>query len=98
MKSIIARTNMGGYKSIIAIFRDLTKRNITSITNLTYATVSNIRAIVSKIIRPATNTAIATTSCAAQLRKKRTLAYFNSKTFADLNNKTMQEVVYEIIS
>jgi hypothetical protein len=41
---------------------------------------------------------IMSNTVSAELRRKRTLAYFNSKTFADLNNKTMQEVVYEVIS
>lgn len=109
MKSIIAKLNMDSYKSveskfnfggtdIVAKFLNLTKRNFISITNLTYSTVSNIRAVISKIIRPATNTAIATDSCTAEVRQKRTLAYFNGKTFADIKTKQMQEIVYEIIS
>jgi hypothetical protein len=44
----------------------------------------------------ATN-AIMSNTVNAELRRKRTLAYFNGKTFADIKTKQMQEIVYEII-
>lgn len=33
----------------------------------------------------------------SDLRQKLTLDYFNNKTFADFNNKEMQEIVYDIV-
>lgn len=67
-------------------------------TNASISVVSKITTNIIKIIRPLSNTTISTTSCNFEVKKKRTLAYFNGKTFADIQGKEMQEIVYEIIS
>jgi hypothetical protein len=65
-------------------------------SNIYYLSGSTLNPSIEKRLSIATN-AIMSNTVNAELRRKRTLAYFNGKTFADIKTKQMQEIVYEII-